>query len=251
MKIAFLSGGAREQALCYILDKGVHVGVVITPYFSKGNKRFKGVVEVALEYGVPVFPVRKDGLYNALQNFDYDLIVSCGFPYLININEIKCKKAINVHPTLLPKYRGFRSGSHVLINGETKSGVTIHYITDEMDRGDILAQAEFKLTFFDTIKSMMRKACEIEGKLLYSVIQNFKNNEFEGKLQDESAASEYLKLRTPEDSEIDWNKPLKELYNEIRACDPDEYPAHFYVDGEKVCIKLWRSQKSENEYDMI
>jgi methionyl-tRNA formyltransferase len=58
--------------------------------------------------------------------------------------------------------------------------------------------------------------------------------------QNENEATEYNVILTPKDSLLDWNKSLKELYNEIRACDSEEYPAYFIVDGQKVFIKLWR-----------
>lgn len=64
--------------------------------------------------------------------------------------------------------------------------------------------------------------------------------------QGESKATTYNYIRTPKDSEIDFNKPLKELYNEIRACDANDYPAFFYHGGEKICIKLWRYNKEDN-----
>ena len=71
------------------------------------------------------------------------------------------------------------------------------------------------------------------------------------KKQDESLASTYNYMRTPNDSEINWNHSLKSLYNQIRACDPEKYPAFFYVNGEKVYIRLWRESKPEEESDMI
>jgi len=69
--------------------------------------------------------------------------------------------------------------------------------------------------------------------------------------QDAAQATEYRIKRKPEDSEIDPQRPLLDLYNQIRACDPDDYPAYFYVEGQKVCIGLWRQDKPGSELDMI
>lgn len=251
MNIIFLSGGARQMALKSILDNGENVTTVITPRLTENNKRHSAVIKIAEEYGIQVLQIEKKETDEVLRSLEYDLLVSCGFPYIINTEVIKDNIAINVHPTLLPKYRGFRSGAHIIINGEKKSGVTIHYLTEKMDKGDILAQKEFPLTQFDTTRSMMRKSQMIEGELLVSVISMIRKGQFGSTPQDESEATTYKNIRTPKDSEINWQKPLKELYNEIRACDPIEYPAFFYVNGEKVCIKLWRPEKGANEKDMI
>jgi methionyl-tRNA formyltransferase len=124
-------------------------------------------------------------------------------------------------------------------------------MTAGMDRGDIIAQKAFDISRFDTTKSLFRKCREIEPALLYSVVEGLMAGRCDARPQEEEKASAYSHIRTPEDSRIDWNRPLKDLYNEIRACDPVDYPAYFFVDGQKVCIKLWRPEKRENEEDMI
>jgi len=252
MNIIFMSGGAREKALQYLLRKKENIIAVITPYLTKKNRRFENVIKTAIEFGIPVFPVKKNDVTPTLKKINYDILISCGFSYIIDKKAIeKANFAINVHPTLLPKYRGYRSEPYIIIHGETTTGVTIHLLTDEMDKGDILAQKEFKITPFDTTKSIYRKCREIEPPLLYSVIQQIKSGTVQPYSQDESQSSTYNYIRTPKDSEIDWNKPLRDLYNEIRACDEHDYPAFFYVDGQKVFIKVWRQKKPQKEEDMI
>ena len=86
---------------------------------------------------------------------------------------------------------------------------------------------------------------------MYEAIQKLKEDSVIRIPQNEADATEYTYVRTPKDSEIDWNKSLKELYNEIRACDPEDFPAFFYVEGQKVYIKLWRQNKLSEEEDMI
>lgn len=253
MKIVFLSGGAREKALCYLVEHGENVCGVITPLLTERNRRFERVVTTAVEHGIPVFPVNREGLKKALVSLAPEILVSCGYPYILDREDIALARyAINVHPTLLPKYRGYRSGPYVIINGETKTGVTIHFLTEEMDRGDIILQREIDLTLFDTPRSAYRKCQEIEPKALFDAIQLLKTDTFCAQPQNEADATEYNHLRTPIDSEIDPNKTLTDLYNEIRACDPDDYPAFFYVGGKKVCIRLWRPVRlSEDREDMI
>lgn len=252
LKIAFLSGGARHNALRFLLEQGENICAVITPLLSSGNRRFESVVLTAIEFGVPVFPVEREGLLGVLESLKPDIIVSCGFPYMVSEEVISSVRyAINVHPTLLPKYRGFRSGSYILINGEEESGVTVHFLNSEMDRGDIIVQRSFQVTPFDTPKSMYRKGQEIEPQALYEAVQLLKSGNYSLIAQDESQASEYSAVRTPAHSRIDPQRPLIELVNEIRACDCDAYPAYFYYEGHKVCIKLWRPDKTTDEMDMV
>lgn len=253
MKVIFLSGGARELALRHLLNNGIDIISVITPVPSSKNSRFLNVIIAAHEYNIPVITVTKQTVNEKVQQIDFDVLLSCGFSYILSQDTVaKAKKiAINVHPTLLPKYRGYRSGPFIIINGETKSGVTVHRLTEGMDRGEIISQIEFPLGPFDTTKSLFRKAKEIEPELILQTLRSIESNNFNLKPQNERDATEYNQLRTPKDSVIDWNKPLKDLFNEIRACDPVDYPAHFYVNGEKVNVKLWRDVKPTGEDDLI
>jgi methionyl-tRNA formyltransferase len=252
MKVLFMSGGAREKALEYLLEKKVPVKAVVTPHLTTRNDRFKGVIWTAVSHGIPVIPVTKQNLAQSLQGISYDTIISCGFPYILDEEILaSARYAINVHPTLLPAYRGYRSGPYILINGERQSGVTVHFLTTGMDQGSIIAQKAFDISPFDTTKSLFRKCREIEPALLYSVVEGLIAGRCDAHPQKEEQASVYSHVRTPEDSHIDWNRPLKDLYNEIRACDPEDYPAYFFVNGQQVCIKLWRPEKPKDEGDMI
>lgn len=252
MKILFLSGGGRERALKFLIDKGEEIVAVVVPRLTEKNRKLERVICAAVEGGIPVFPTTKACVTSILAKFSFDILVSCGFPYLLEKKAIESVEwAINVHPTLLPKYRGARSGPYVILNGEIKTGVTVHLMTLEMDQGDILGQKEFFISPFDTPKSLFRKAQEVEPELLYTVLQEIKAKKISRTPQIEEQATVFNYLRTPKDSEIDWNKSLRALYNEIRACDPLDYPAFFYVEGQKVCVKMWRSEKAEDDGDMI
>ncbi len=251
MKIIFLSGGAREKALRNLLEKGENVEAVIVPLITKSNDRFKNVIFTAIEFGVKVIPIKKNEIFKALKDIDFDLLISCGFPYILDESVINLAKlAINVHPTLLPKYRGYRSAPYIIMNGEDKSGITIHLLTKEMDKGDIILQESFDVSKFDTTKSLFIKAQEFEVDILFKAIQIIKKGNIKYTVQDENKASEYNYIRTPKDSEIDPNKSLNDLYNNIRACDCDDYPAFFYVKNEKVYIKLFRDNNNNNKYQI-
>lgn len=251
-RVLFLSGGAREHTLDFLLKNGINIVGVITPFPSKRNNRFSKVVETAEHGGIPVEYVNKENLCDTIQKYNADILLSCGFSFVISDEVINhFKYAINVHPTLLPKYRGYRSGPYILINGEKESGVTVHFLNEELDKGDIILQEKFDVSVFDTPRSLKRKTDNCEKGVVLGALQMLENGKFNCTKQDERRASTYDYMRTPKDSEINWNKSLKSLYNQIRACDSEDYPAFFFVDGEKVCIKLWRESKPDDEKDMI
>lgn len=252
MKVLFMTGGARSQTFRHLIKNNVSIVALVTPMPSKGNSRFLDSIEVANTFNIPHLAVSKDNIDQTLLTLDFDILVSCGFSYILPIATVeKARFAINVHATLLPKYRGYRSVPFIIMNGERESGVTIHFISDQMDDGDIILQESFPLNSFDTVKSHVRKSLEIEADLLLKAINQLKNGNFSRVKQNPNSASTYNQMRTPKDSIVDWNLSLKELYNSIRACDPKEYPAYFYLDGQKVCIKLWRPDKPPEEDDLI
>lgn len=252
MKIAFIVGNNRELTLHRAVDRGLRVSVVIG---ARAQADLLGSWRQACDrLGVPFSLVSRSGISRAIGDLSPDVLVSIGFPYVIPADVLNCdgRLALNVHPTLLPKYRGPRSGYYILANNESQSGVTIHRMTAEVDRGDILRQASFPLSVFDTPSSMMRKSRAVEADLLADVLDDVvRGRELKWTPQDESQASEYPKMRTPDDSILDPGKPLIELYHHIRACDAEKYPAFFEVEGQRVYVKLWRARKPEGEDDMI
>ncbi|WP_286755664.1 methionyl-tRNA formyltransferase [Roseivirga sp. UBA838] len=253
MKVVFMSGGARELALKHLLENNVNIVAVVTPKPTKSNRRFFNIIITAHEHGIPVYCIDKDQVFQTLEKLDFDILLSCGFSYVIDEKCIKTAKriAINVHPTLLPKYRGYRSGPYIIINGEEESGVTIHELVPEMDKGDILLQKAFPVTPFDTTKSVFRKAREVEPEMILEVIHQIEKGKEVRIPQNEAEATVYNKIRTPNDSEVDPKKSLLELYNEIRACDYDDYPAFFKIAGEKLLIRITREKKPIDEHDLI
>lgn len=247
MDIIYFTGGAREKALIALIEEGFNVIALVCPKPNKNNSRFVPSILIALENGIPVITVEKDNIFEKIKNIKFDILLSCGFSYIINSDVIGLAKkmAVNVHPTLLPKYRGYRSGPFIIINGEKKSGVTIHELTPEMDKGDIFMQKEFSLTPFDTTKSLFRKSQELEKVLIIDFFKKLKSGNLVRTKQIEEDSTTFNEIRRPKDSLVNPQKSLLELYNFIRSCDPVDYPAYFFINDERVCIKLWRPDNKE------
>ncbi len=138
-------------------------------------------------------------------------------------------------------------GAYIIINNENESGSTVHFMEEGIDTGAIILQRKVPLTRFDTVRSMQRKVYSIEPDLIAEALELLKNREFKPQVQDETQATIYPKWRKTADSEIDPNKSLLELFDFIRACDPDEYPAFFFVEGQKICLRMWRPERPPSE----
>lgn len=252
MRIVFISGGARQKALARLIEAGENIVAVITPQPSAGNQRFLEVVQVAQEAGIPVHQIKKKELQPLLSRLAPEILISAGWLYLLHTEEIETARyAINVHGTLLPKYRGTRVLPHILMHGEKESGVTVHFIDQGMDTGDIILQESFAISPFETTRSLYRKTLDFEPDVLLRAVTMLKDGSFVRQRQQHDQATVFTHMRTPADSIIDKHKPLRDLIDDIRACDAEEYPAYFYHHGEKVCIKLWRPGKEANEEDLL
>ncbi len=250
--LVVLFGGRDREASIFALHAAGHrIRAIVVP--EKPAPRLSASTRKLEDAGLPVVFTGRADLANVLGPFEGSLLLSIGFPFLLKQEHLALfPLCLNVHPTLLPRYRGPTSGAHILMNNETESGATVHLIDEGMDTGPIVLQRRVALSRFDTIRSLMRKVYAIEPELICEAIERVSSPEFRPEPQAEQLASCYPHVRTPNDSRIDPERSLTELFDAIRACDPEDYPAHFYLEGQKVCIRLWRPERPEADGpDMI
>jgi methionyl-tRNA formyltransferase len=247
--VVLFGGVGREGCLQRLVAESVNLQAIIIP--AKRSPKLDRSLAKLGPLPCEIIEVKKSDLAVAFARFLDSAMLSIGFPYLIDAKSISIfDTAINVHPTLLPKYRGPTSGTYILLNNESQTGSTVHYMTPQMDRGEILCQSIVQLSPFDTVRSMQRKVYAEEPNLLISALEALESD-IKPWPQNESNASEYPNKRTPEDSELNPNNKLLDLIDHIRACDVDEYPAFFMYHGQKVCIKLWRPVKDLSSADEL
>jgi methionyl-tRNA formyltransferase len=247
--IVLFGGAGREASVESMMNAGINVEVIVVP--ARRDSFLEQAVARLSHLPCQLLEVDKAGLAEALKPWAGNALLSIGFPYLITAELLALfKPALNMHPTLLPRYRGPTTAAYILLNDECESGSTIHHMTPEMDRGDIVSQTRVSLTSFDSIRSLKRKVYNTEPQLVLDAIEALKNGA-PVQPQSESESSEFPKKRTPADSEIDPSIPLTDLFNHIRASDPDDFPAFFYHKGEKVCIYMWRPEKDAEAEDEI
>jgi len=146
--------------------------------------------------------------------------------------------AFNLHGSYLPHYRGRCPVNWVIINGEAKTGVTLHYMIEKPDAGDIVGQKPVVIDVSDTAKTLYDKLCGAAKELLDETLPLIKKGQIPRQKQDLSQGS-YYGGRRPEDGRIDWKKSADEIYNLIRGVT-EPYPGAFaFLDKDEKIIIWW------------
>lgn len=249
-KWVMLTGGPRHRALLKLIENNIPISLVFIP--DNDNPKLEETLKICSEFSIPVKKMNRGSLSLKIDEIADMPCLSLGFPYLFPQSFIdQARFIVNVHGTLLPKYRGACTLNWIIENGEQESGVTVHFIDSGCDTGDIIIQRSFPVSIFDTGKSLYRKTLEFEPDVVSEALKIlYSSNNIHLVFQKNLECKQYPN-RKPFHSELDTSKPLMDLYNQIRASDPEKYPAYFFINGEKVCIKLWREIKSSHEEDMV
>ena len=202
------TGRGQRLAYCPVKSFAVENGLkVIQPV------TFKDVNEVAL-----------------LTELQPDIIIVAAYGQILpeavlKIPEYKC---INIHPSLLPKYRGPSPVSAAILSGDTKTGVTIMVIEKKVDSGPILSQEEEPVLDYDTMESLTGKLSRHGADLLIETIPAWVSGKIQPLVQDETQAS-YSRMATRDDGRLDWNLPAIHLWRMTRAFYP--WPG---------CFTMWK-----------
>jgi methionyl-tRNA formyltransferase len=205
------------------------VGLVTQPDRDAGNKRGstrqtgKGMATIATDNGVSVIQPESintpDGLA-ALTAFQPDLLVVAAYGQILKPEVIAAAThgAINVHASLLPKYRGASPIAHAILNGETRTGVTIIRITPGLDAGDMLAQEAVDVGS-DTTGELEARLAPLGARLCLDVIQRMKAGPVSGTKQDRALVTKAPKLKK-DHGLIDWTQPAEKIACHVRAMQP-------------------------------
>ncbi len=229
MKILFM--GTPEFAvpsLNALLGAGHTVcGVFTQPDKPKnrGMKLLPSPVKVcALSHEIPVFQPAKmrDGeALGYLRELDPELIVVAAYGKILpsEILDYPVKGCINVHSSLLPKYRGAAPINWAILNGEAVTGVTIMHMAPALDAGDIIAQASTPIGADETAPMLTARLAELGAELLVSAVEAIGAGTAVRTPQDE-AGSTYAPMLSRELSPMDWNKPARTLHDQVRGLLP-------------------------------
>ncbi len=203
---------------------------------------FRRPVEVADKHGIPVYTpenVNDERWIAVIRDLRPDVIFSFYYRKMIPgaILEIPQIGAFNLHGSLLPQYRGRCPVNWVLIAGENRTGVTLHYMVEKPDAGDIVAQREVAIAQEDDVSTLYMKLVVAARELVGDILPYLNAGTFTRRPQ--TGQSSYFGGRRPEDGLIDWEKDASSIYNLTRAVT-HPYPGAFtYLDGKRFFI--WKA----------
>jgi methionyl-tRNA formyltransferase len=192
---------------------------------GRGMKlKFPAVKEAALAAGVPVHQPEKIRAAESralLQQLAPDVIVIIAYGQIIPASLLTIPRLgwINLHGSLLPKYRGAAPIQWAIANGETRTGLTTMRIDAGMDTGDMLLQEATDIGLSDTTPELAARMAEMGAPLMASTLRGLADGSLKATPQDHDAAT-VARLLKKEDGKIDWNRPAREIYNRMRAFTP-------------------------------
>jgi methionyl-tRNA formyltransferase len=214
-------------------NKPVGRGQILTP---------PPVKITAQKYKIPILQPDKilDSKFD-IQGSKPDLIIVAAYGQILpkEILEIPKKGSLNIHPSLLPKYRGASPIQYVILNGDKKTGVTIILMDEKMDHGPILNQRALEIEEDETSATLYYKLANLGASLFMETIPKWMQGMIKPHPQDDAQAT-YTKILTREDGKINWKKTAQDLEREIRAFDywPGSFTFWQKRDGTMVRIKI-------------
>ena len=246
MKILFFGTPLfAEIVLKKLLEKHEVVGIVCQPDkpANRGKKmQSPNIVNIAKSLNIPVCQFEK--LKEHIEDFKKikcDLFVTASYGKILPKEVLDLKMCINVHPSILPKYRGATPIQTALLNGDKVTGVTIMQTAVGMDDGDIILQKEVEIEKEEDYNSLMPRLAEIGGNLLLDAIEKIESGTAIFQKQDDSEAT-FVKLIKKEDGLLDFNETAESLVNKVRAYV--EFPVAFFNIGDER-IKVYKAEAVE------
>ncbi len=253
MKILFM--GTPDFAAA-TLDKLIHsrhqlIGVVTQPDKQKGRKQevsISPVKELALAHAVPVYQpnkVREPEFMEKVRELAPEAIIVAAFGQILPkaLLDIPPYGCINVHGSLLPKYRGAAPIQYSIIDGEHETGITIMYMDTGIDTGDMILQSKLPVAEDETGGSLFHKMAQLGADLLLEALDQLEAGTAARIPQDNEKAS-YVKMLTKEMGEMDFTKSADRLERLIRGLNP--WPgAYTFLEGKT--LKLWRAETEKRD----
>ena len=223
-----------------LLEKGFEIAAVFTHKDNPNeNIWFDSAAVLASSHGIPVYSpenINHPIWVKKIEAIAPDILFSFYYRNMIGSNILNIPPAgcLNLHGSLLPKYRGRCPINWVLVHGETETGVTLHYMTPRADDGDIVSQKKIPISDTDTARTLHDKAAKAASDVLKDILPSLLKGTAPRTPQDHFLAT-YFGGRGPEDGRIDWNKDAGEIRNLVRAVTRP-YPGSFGYMGNRKCI---------------
>lgn len=221
-----------------LIQNGHSVQLVITP--SSPSENYKLLEETTGKYNITLIideNVNSAVIKECLMKIKPDLVISAHLRKILHkeIFSQASKGAINVHPSLLPKYRGLSPQHQAILHGDEESGVTIHYIDEDVDTGEIIIQKKFPVSKDEYIIQVQSKMLDIYKEIVVEALNLIENKSFKPVKQDMSEQSYFGPLKKA-DRKIDLSGSIQDVYRLIRAVSLP-YKGAFYKN-----FTIWAAQ---------
>ncbi|WP_371370924.1 methionyl-tRNA formyltransferase [Sporomusa aerivorans] len=230
-----------------LVKEGYPVAAVVTqPDRPKGRGQklaYSPVKEAALAYNLPVLQpasIKDDACYEQLAALQPDIIVVVAFGQILpkKILELPSFGCINVHASLLPKYRGSAPIHWAIINGETSTGITTMYMDIGMDTGDMILTAETPILASDTTGTLHDRLKELGATVLSDTLREIAAEKAPRLPQNEAQAT-YARMLCRDTERIDWRQPATAIHNLVRGLNP--WPVA-YCKYQNKSLKIWQTK---------
>lgn len=252
MKIGYFGDGpwAHEAFKRIMDDCDLQIEFVTVRY----DKRDPVLMQMSEECKIPIEisnNINSEDFHSKIKPYDVDLFVSMSFNQIFKLNTINIPryKTINCHAGKLPFYRGRNILNWALINDEEEFGITVHYVDEGIDTGDIILQKTYPITDDDNYATLLNRAYDGCADVLYEAIKQIQNGEVKPIKQTTiDAFGMYCGMRRKGDEIINWNSTSRELFNFVRAvCKPGPM-ATSYINDRIIRINKVRLIDSVRPY---
>lgn len=239
--VVFAYHNVGVRCLKTLLAHGVDVPLVITHQdMPQEQIWFDSVAATAMDYGIPtIAPINPNdaALLARVNGCRPDFLFSFYYRLMLKapLLALAPRGALNIHGSLLPKYRGRAPVNWALIHGETQTGTTLHYMTEKPDDGDIVAQTAVPILPDDTAKEVFDKVTVAAELTLHGAVPALVAGTAPRRAQDRAQAT-YFGGRKPEDGVIDWSRPAADIHNLVRAVAPPYPGARTRVRGRSARV---------------
>ena len=237
-----------------LYEAGHEICLVVTqpdrPVGRGKSIRFSPVKEEALELGIPVYQpekIKREECVEELRKYRADVIVVVAFGQILSkaILELTPYGCINVHASLLPKYRGAAPIQWAILNGEKETGVTTMQMDEGLDTGDMILKTVIPILPDETGDSLHEKLAASGAALCVETLEALEDGTALFEPQGETT-TDYAKMLTKEMGKIDWTRPAVELERLIRGMN--SWPGA-YTDWQGKSMKIWRAEVLEQNTD--
>ena len=251
LKIIYMGTPEFSATVLKKLIENYKIRAIITQPDKKVGREqkviFPPVKQVGIENTILVLqPNKIMDEYLTLKEMEPDLIITCAYGKILpkEILELPRLGCINVHASLLPKLRGGAPIHRAIINGYTKTGVTIMYMSEGMDEGDMISFKETEITETETAETLHDKLSIIGSELLIETLPSI-INKTNNRIKQNNDEATYGFIIKREDEKIDFSKTKKQIYDQIRGLN--SWPGAYCTLDNKI-LKIWESTKSNNSF---